>query len=83
NAVALSVQDSWCADDDGFGGVAGGLGPGAVFGSLESIVGHLAFDDTGLAADSSGWQQSGKKVVPEPCEGGDKQFRGKRRPAWW
>ncbi|KUN59591.1 hypothetical protein AQJ54_39925 [Streptomyces griseorubiginosus] len=68
-------------DADGLGAGAGGLWPGVVFSPFESVVGHLAFDDAGLAAQASVWQEPFEQVVLEPDEGSDQQLRGKSCPA--
>ena len=65
NAVALRVCRLGSFDEDGLGAGAGGLGPGVVFGPFEPVVGHLAFDDTGLAAESSDGQESFQEVLLE------------------
>lgn len=85
-AAALSVSSvssSWCVDDDGVGRGSGGLQLDVAFYLFGPIVGHLAFDDTGPAANPSGRQEPGEKVVPELREGGDQQLRGKGYPVWW
>jgi hypothetical protein len=53
NAVALRVCGLGSLNGDGAGAGSGGLGPGVVFGPFEPVVGHLAFDDVGLAAQAS------------------------------
>jgi hypothetical protein len=61
NAVALWIWrgQGW-SDGDGFGGWLGRLGPVAVSGFLDPEVGHLAFDDAGLAAQAPCGQQVGE-----------------------
>lgn len=66
-------------DGDGVGDCSDGLGPGTVFGPFEQVVGHLAFDATGLAAEPAWWQKRGQQVVAEPGQGRDQVLRGKRR----
>ena len=44
------------SDGDGLGGWLGRLGPVAVSALLDPKVGHLAFDDAGLAAQAPGGQ---------------------------
>ncbi|MGP4092748.1 hypothetical protein, partial [Streptomyces sp. KR55] len=78
NAVALRVWWSWRVDHDGVGGCPGRLGPVPVLGSLEVVVGHLAFDDAGLAAQSAWWQEVCQQVVAEVGQRGDQVLRGKR-----
>ena len=68
-------------DADCSGAGVGGLGPGVVFGPFEPVVGHLAFDDAGLAAQASVRQEAFEQVVLEPDEGSDQQVRGKNCPA--
>ncbi|GAA2348248.1 hypothetical protein GCM10010431_84910 [Streptomyces kunmingensis] len=57
NAVALRIRGLGSLDADGLDAGAGGLGPVVVFGPFEPVVGHLAFDDVGLAAQASGRQE--------------------------
>jgi hypothetical protein len=52
-----------------------------VFGPLEPVVGHLAFDDAGLAAQASVRQKSFQQIVLEQDECSDQQVRGKNCPA--
>jgi hypothetical protein len=52
-------------DEDGLGAGAGGLGPVAVFSPFEPVVGHLSFDDAGLAAQASGGEESFQQVFLE------------------
>jgi hypothetical protein len=52
-----------------------------VFGPFEPVVGHLAFDDAGLAAQASVRQEAFEQVVLEQDEGSDQQLRGKSCPA--
>lgn len=68
-------------DADCSGAGVGGLGPGVVFGPFEPIVGHLAFDDAGLAAQASCGKEAFQQVVLEQDERSDQQFRGKNCPA--
>ncbi|GGN47175.1 hypothetical protein GCM10011578_100590 [Streptomyces fuscichromogenes] len=68
-------------DADCSGAGVGGLWPTVVFGPFEPVVGHLAFDDTGLAAQPSGGQEAFEQVVLEQDEGSDQQLRGKSCPA--
>ena len=67
-------------DADCAGAGEGGLGPVAVFGPFEAVVGHLAFDDAGLAAQASVRQESFEQVVLEQDERSDQQVRGKNCP---
>jgi hypothetical protein len=68
-------------DADCLGAGAGGLGPVVVVGPFEPVVGHLAFDDAGLAPQASGRQEAFEQVVLEQDEGSDQQLRGKNCPA--
>jgi hypothetical protein len=52
-----------------------------VFGPFEPIVGHLAFDDAGLAAQASCGKEPFQQVVLEQDECSDQQVRGKSCPA--
>jgi hypothetical protein len=65
---------------DGLGAGVGGLGPGLVFSPLEPVVGHFALDDAGLAAESSGGQESFQQVFLEYVQCSDQELRGKNRP---
>lgn len=58
NAVALRIGGLGSLDADCSGAGVGGLGPGVVFGPFEPVVGHLPFDDAGLAAQASVRQES-------------------------
>jgi hypothetical protein len=82
NAVALGVWwgEGW-SDGDGLGGWLGRLGPVAVSALLDPKVGHLAFDDAGLAAQAPGGQQVGEQVIPQPLQRPHQALRGKTRPA--
>jgi hypothetical protein len=40
----------------------------AVSAFLDAEVGHLAFDDAGLAAQAPGGQQVGEQVIPQPYQ---------------
>jgi hypothetical protein len=68
-------------DADCSGAGVGGLGPGVVFGAFQPVVGHLAFDDAGLTAQASAWQESFQQIVLEQDKGSDQQLRGKNCPA--
>jgi hypothetical protein len=70
-------------DADCLGAGAGGLGPVVVVGPFEPVVGHLAFDDAGLAAQPSSGQQVGQEVIPQPDERADQALRGKRCRVRW
>lgn len=80
NAVALRVWRLGSLDADGLGAGVGGLGPCVVLSPLEPVVGHLALDDTGLAAEASGGQESFQQVFLEHLQCSDQEFRGKNRP---
>ena len=56
---------------------AGGLRPATVSSSLEVVVGHLAFHDARLAAESSDGQEPFQQVLLEHHQGSDQQLRGK------
>jgi transposase-like protein len=82
NAVALWVwRGSGSSDGDGLGGWLGRLGPVAVSGFLDPEVGHLAFDDAGLAAQASCGQQVGEQVISQPHQRSHQALRGKTPPA--
>lgn len=81
NAVALRVRGLGSLDADCSGAGAGGLGPGVVFGPFQPVVGHLAFDDAGLAAQASVRQEAFEQVLLEHDERCDQQVRGKSCPA--
>lgn len=81
NAVALWACGLGSRDEDGLCAGAGGLWPGMVFGPFELVVGHLAFDDAGLAAQASGGQESFQEVLLEHHQGSDQEVRGKSCPA--
>lgn len=83
NAVALLVRGLGSFDVDGLGAGAGGLGPVTVFGPFEPVVGHLAFDDPGLAAQASGGQEPFQQVFLEYAQCLDQEVRGKSCPACW
>lgn len=68
-------------DADCSGAGVGGLGPGVVFGPFEPVVGHLALDDAGLAAQASVRQKAFEQVMLEQDKGSDQQLRGKNCPA--
>ncbi|MGW3669563.1 hypothetical protein, partial [Streptomyces sp. NPDC005141] len=67
-------------DVDGLGAGVGGLGPGVMLGPFEPVVGHLALDDAGLAAEPSGGQESFQQVFLEYVQCSDQELRGKNRP---
>jgi hypothetical protein len=82
NAVALWVwRGEGSSDGDGLGGWLGRLGPVAVSALLDPKVGHLAFDDAGLAAQAPGGQQVGEQVISQPLQRPHQALRGKTRPA--
>ena len=81
NAVALGSCWLGSFDANCSGAGVGGLGPGVVLGAFEAVVGHLAFDDAGLAAQASAWQEAFQQVVLEQDECSDQQVRGKSCPA--
>lgn len=68
-------------DEDGICAGAGRLRPDAVFSSLEPVIGHLAFHDSGLAAEPSDGQESFQKILLEHHQGPDQEVRGKNCPA--
>ncbi|MER6086407.1 hypothetical protein, partial [Streptomyces sp. NPDC001833] len=81
NAVALRVCGLGALDADCLGAGAGGLGPAVVFGPFEPVVGHLAFDDAGLASQASGRQEAFEQIVLEQHKRSDQELRGKSCPA--
>ncbi|MEU6261581.1 hypothetical protein, partial [Streptomyces sp. NPDC047043] len=80
NAVALRGCGLGSFDADCSGAGVGGLGPGVVFGPFEPVIGHLAFDDAGLASQASGGQHAFEQVVLEQDQSSDQQLRGKSCP---
>jgi hypothetical protein len=81
NAVALWVwRGQGSSDGDRFGGWLGRLGPLAVSGLLDPEVGHLAFDDAGLAAQAPCGQQVSQQVIPQPHQRSHQALRGKTPP---
>ncbi|WP_157851779.1 hypothetical protein [Streptomyces monomycini] len=81
NAVALKIRGWSSLDADGLDADASGLGPVVVFGPFEPVVGHLAFDPAGLAAQTSDGQEPLQQVVLEQDQRGDQEIRGKNGPA--
>ncbi|MFI0243183.1 hypothetical protein, partial [Streptomyces sp. NPDC016845] len=81
NAVVLRIRGLGSLDTDGLDAAAGGLGPMVVFSPFEPVVGHLAFDDAGLAAQTSDRQEPLQQVVFEQNQRPDQEVRGKNGPA--
>ncbi|MFF5020290.1 hypothetical protein, partial [Streptomyces sp. NPDC001165] len=81
NAVALRACRLGSCDEDGLRAGAGGLWPGMVFSAFELVVGHLAFHDSGLAAQASDGQEPFQKVLLEHHQGPGQEVRGKNYPA--
>jgi len=52
-----------------------------VFWPFEPVVGHLAFDDAGLAAQASDGQKPFEEILLEHHQGPDQEVRGKNCPA--
>ncbi|MER6917457.1 hypothetical protein ABT354_37960, partial [Streptomyces sp. NPDC000594] len=80
NAVALRACGWGSGDEDGLGAGAGRLRPGTVLGSPEVVVGHLAFDDTGLAAEPSDGKESFQEILLQQHQRFDQEVRGKKCP---
>lgn len=68
-------------DADCSGAGVGKLGSGLVFVPFERVVGHLAFDDAGLAAQASVRQEAFEQVTLGQDMGSDQQLRGEVCPA--